>query len=692
MVKPKTDKQYQHFFKPSPPRQQGYLDHVKKMRIVSSYEELAEVLNAHKDDPWCAMDWETTGLNPEKLEAVGGSLAWPDGVSIYFPVNHGEYNLPLAPEIVYKFMTRKKSERVWMHNAKFDLAVWEITLGFEKEKIPHGDTQILSWLTDTNVKLPGLKSSVKHFLGWEMQTFEEVAGGSGDFSSTDPEESFEYACADAIGTLRLAEHLYPRIERECKMPFQLDNAMVNILLDIEKEPIAIDQPFLAEYEHDAVFQKEKLERSIIERIGRPINLNSTDQLAQALKEQGVPLMQKTATGKTAVGEGVLQKHQERFPIVSDILERRGLEKLKGTYLNHLTQDRPHRFAYLICNVPTGRLSSKKEKKNDFYTGVNIQAVTKPKQINWGAVPDDRFSEVVESGDVPEPDRSYSLLGYTFFMPDPGADLSQYGGGEVEGFEPPNLRQAFRGGPPDDDKWLWCGVDYSGQELRIAANLSGEPVWIDLFLNGGDLHKDTAIKIFGENGYNKNRRKQAKPVNFGILYGGTEYTLIQNSGFTEDEAVDAILKHKMGYPTLWKWIRSTHHSARRRGYVRNYFGRPRRLKFYYDNKSSSYADRSAINTPIQGMGCELLKISLIRLWERMSQQPSLRDIMKVKALIHDEIGFALHRDYLEESTKVIRDCMIFPVKGWQVPMEVEFEIGPSWGMTFPFEADLTPSFE
>jgi len=223
---------------------------------------------------------------------------------------------------------------------------------------------------------------------------------------------------------------------------------------------------------------------------------------------------------------------------------------------------------------------------------------------------------------------------------------------------------------------------------VASHNSGEPVWIETFLNGGDIHAETAKKIWGPANYDKNKRKMAKIANFGVLYGGGTFFLMQKLKFSEKEALDFIASYRAALPQLFAWTDSIHVEARRRGFIVTPYGVPRRLSYYYrlGRGSAGFADRSAVNTMIQGSAGAIIRLALVKLYKRIAD-PSWGDgivgdfhnDLIFQGSVHDEIDYSLEDSRLREFIEKIPPLMVNTVpKAWKVPREVEVSIGNNWG--------------
>lgn len=275
-----------------------------------------------------------------------------------------------------------------------------------------------------------------------------------------------------------------------------------------------------------------------------------------------------------------------------------------------------------------------------------------------------------------------LCGY-IFNDDPEGSL-----GLVEGQDPHlNVRKSIR--PPTNDAVI-VSVDMKAEELRLAANVFNEPTWINAFNTGQDVHKMTAIKIFGEDNYCKEARKKAKVANFGILYGSSAYGFHnQFPDMSLEECEDFIDKFKSALPSIEAAQRNAFRYAKKNGYVKTYFGRPRRVKYYINSADRSlqgFAKRTVSNTVVQGCAGDALKLMIIRLWKDLFTKYYDRGVRWL-GTIHDEINYLVPRDLLDEVVPIIMECQTIKLPDWKVPLLPDLSIGQSFGSLIPFEYDF-----
>lgn len=232
----------------------------------------------------------------------------------------------------------------------------------------------------------------------------------------------------------------------------------------------------------------------------------------------------------------------------------------------------------------------------------------------------------------------------------------------------------------------CSFDYAAEELRIAANLSREPNWVDAFVHGDDIHRRTAVAIWGEEHYNRDYRKMAKYANFSILYGASSHSLYADSryGFKSlQEAEDFYNKYKKALPTLFQWQDRLIYSARRKGMLQTFFGRPRRLRSYYENKQIGFANRSAGNTSVQGVAGDILKMVMIKLWKALFNNEEFKNDVAWRVAIHDEIGYTIRATKLMRILKIIKETQSVKLPEWPVEIITDPSVGWSMGRVYDF---------
>lgn len=348
---------------------------------------------------------------------------------------------------------------------------------------------------------------------------------------------------------------------------------------------------------------------------------------------------------------------------------KSIEKIEGTIVYDIEVEDVHEYiANGIVTHNTGRLASGTDGKNTFFSPINFQSLPKPHSHNYH----------VHKATPEQIANNEDLCGY-IFNDDPNGSL-----GLTEGQDPHlNVRKAFHS---ESDDFVIVSVDMKAEELRIAANVFKEPVWINAFNTGQDIHKATAIKIFGEDKYCKEARKKAKTANFGILYGSSAYGFHhQFPDMTLEECEDFIDKFKSALPSIEASQNGAIRFGRKNGYVKTYFGRPRRVKYYFNSSNrsmQSFGKRTCMNTVVQGCAGDALKLMLVRLWKELFV-PYKDKGVRWLGTIHDEINYIVPKYLLKEVVPIIMKCQTIKLPDWPVTIEPDLSIGTSFGSLIPW---------
>ena len=477
----------------------------KEFVLLDKLKDLKEVFKNNKAEEYMACDTETSDLSPEEGEMVGYSFSYNAGTGYYVPLRHevgenirnedGEACVKEAIRLLVEDLKEKK--KTFWFNVRFDFRFLEFE-GFDMGDVDYLDVAIPTWFADTNIKMPSLKFGAKYFAGWDMQTFEETLGDNQNFKFVDPVNAVEYAGADAIATFRLSQKTI-KYYKEGKPASEIDNKVMYPLMKFEDHGNPIDYKYLESLLVEANKKIRKLKKEIHGMAGYDFNINSPKQLAEVLEDLGLHTGEYTDTGYMKTGKSLIAELDH--PISDKIIEYKELKKLVGTYIEQLAeQSRENegklRFAYKFFQAPTGRLASGGDKKNSYFAKMNFQSTPKASSEMW----------YVHEAEEKHSDDEDVIMGYRFSLEDKSDRVA-------EGFEKDmNIRRAFL---PEDDDYYWVSIDFSSQELRIPTNLSKEPVWLEAFKSEeGDPHKATAIKLYGEENYNRDKRKKAKGLNFG----------------------------------------------------------------------------------------------------------------------------------------------------------------------------------
>ena len=474
---------------------------------------------------------------------------------------------------------------------------------------------------------------------------------------------------------------------------KLDNECLYPIMRLENTPIYIDHEYLASMKGDIKKHLEELKQYLYEEAGTEYNISSGRELVGVFQQMGIDTGARTATGqmKTDIKtiDTYLITHGDNA-YLKKLIEYKKLFKFDNSYLETLlkisskeeSEKHPIRFNYFTCRVPTGRLACGTDGKNSFFSPVNFQSLPKPHSHNYHchkATPE----QIANKED---------LCGYIF------DDNPENSLGLVEGQDPRlNVRRAIC--PPDKDSVI-ISVDMKAEELRLAANVFNEPTWVKAFNSGQDVHKATAIRIFGEDNYCKEARKKAKTANFGILYGSSAWGFHnQFPDMSIEECEDFIDKFKAALPSIEASQRNTVRFGKKNGYVKTYFGRPRRVKYSMNSpnrKMQGFGKRTCMNTVVQGCAGDALKLMIVRLWNDLFVPYADKGVRWI-GTIHDEINYLVPKSLLDEVIPIIMECQTIKLPDWPVPLLPDLSVGSSFGSLIPFEYDFetkkyTPAVE
>lgn len=705
---------YEHYVKPA--HVMDNFEEVYKLehRLIRSYDELYNFYkNEFKPNTFFAWDTETTSLNAEQGvktgdivegKIVGYSFTQDGHIGYYVPVSHPDYSLGYkALKIFYAMICRSKLNL--LYNCRFDMRFLEAMTPekydytpeqgekiykFDLSGIKYIDVQNTVWLADTNVAMPSLKKSEKHFLGWNPPTFSETIGDESNFGYLPAEQGYRYASLDALATY----HLFFKTEKyytEAGAAAKLDNDLLYPLMRLENTPINVDHDYLQSMRGDVLKHLEDLKKYLFETAGREYNINSGRELVTIFQQLGIDTGKRTKTGIMETNikaiEGYVASHGDS-EYLNKLVEYKKLLKFDNSYLEKMLEmseaenvaKHPIRFCYFTNKVPTGRLASGTDGKNSYFSKLNFQSLPKPHSHNYHvhkATP-----EQIANGE--------DLCGY-IFNDDPEGSL-----GLTEGQDPHlNVRKAFC---PIDNDSVVVSVDMKAEELRLVANIYKEQTWIKAFNSGQDVHKSTACKIFGEENYCKEARKKAKAASFGILYGASAYGFHnQFPDMTLEECEEFIEKFKAALPSIEAGQKASVRYAKKNGFVKTYFGRPRRVKYYLnhpDRSMRSFGERTVKNTAVQGAAGDCLKLMIIRLWKELFlKYPEVKWV----GSIHDEITYIIPKSILIDALKIIKKCQTIKLPDWPVQLDCDISIGKSFGELIPWFLDdetgeLTPQIE
>lgn len=588
--------------------------------LATTPEERAALLAKLLPQQEISFDTETTGTDANNVEMVGMSFAFAAGEAWYVPVPADQQ---AAKAIIEEFRPLFDATHILFvgQNIKYDMIVLK-WYGVEI-KGPVFDTMLAHYLIEPEGRR-SMDLLSAQYLQYEPVSIETLIGkkgkNQGNMRDVELDKIKEYAAEDADITLQLKEKFAPLLPLKSveKVFYEIENPLVKVLTDMEYEGISIDRQALSDYSRELDTEIKRAEESVYTQAGVRFNLASPKQLGEVLFEklQLDPKAKKTRTGQYATGEDVLQKLSNKHQIVEDILVFRELSKLKSTYVDALPlmlNPRTNRVhtSYNQAVAVTGRLSS---------NNPNLQNIP---------IRTDRGREV---------------------------------------------RKAF---VARDKDHVLLSADYSQIELRIIAAISKDEQMMAAFHDKLDIHTATAAKVYGIDlaEVTSEMRRNAKSVNFGIIYGVSAFGLSENLGIARSEAKMLIDNYFAQYPAIKEYMDSQIRFAQQNGYVETLLGRKRWLK---DINSSNavvrgYAERNAINMPIQGTAADMIKLAMINIHKTL-QQHNLRSKMILQ--VHDELVFDAHKDEVEIIKPLILEGMrnAMPLA---VPVEVEIGAGINW---------------
>ena len=590
--------------------------------MVAGDEALQSFIKSLKAEKEVCFDTETTGLDANNTELVGMSFSWKKGEGWYVPCPADQNE---TKKILEQFSAIfEDANRTWVgQNIKFDLLVLK-WYGIELAGTLF-DTMLAHYVIEPEGKR-SMDILSAQFLGYEPVHIDELIGKKGKHQGTmrdvELEKVKEYAAEDADITWQLKTVLEPMLkEKEVeKVFYEVENPLVKILAAMEYEGVKIDANFLNEYSKELEVSAKEAENRVYEKAGVRFNLASPKQLGEVLFEKLKldPKAKKTKTGQYATGEDVLQKLAATNPIVDDILTFRELTKLKSTYVDALP---------LMVNPKTGRVHT------SYAQAVAVTGRLSSNNPNLQNIP-------------------------------------------VRTEKGKEIRKAF---VARDEDHVLISADYSQIELRIVAAISGDPAMCEAFASGKDIHTATASKVYNvpEEEVTKEMRYKAKSVNFGIIYGQGAFGLAENLGISRTEAKEIIDNYKKQFSGIQQYMDDTINFAKENGYVQTLMGRKRWLR---DINSSNFtvrgfAERNAINSPIQGTAADMIKLAMFKVYHAI-KDAGLKSRMILQ--VHDELIFDAHKDEVEVMKKLILEHMQTAMElPHGVPVIASCEEGENW---------------
>ncbi len=589
--------------------------------LVTEEKDLLHLLDKLHSSKLVSFDTETTGIDATAAELVGMSFAFKPKEAYYVPVDKDQKK---AQQLVDRFKTilEDTNKKFVGQNIKYDMLMM-LQYGVDMPR-PYFDTMIAHYLIEPDLrhKLDFLSEA---YLNYKMVGIEELIGKKsaeqGSMRDVPLEKIKEYAAEDADITLQL----HPVLEKEI-LQFEVNDVLqkielplVKVLCDIEHAGVKIDADFLNNYSKVLGKQIEITESEIYTKAGVRFNIASPKQVGEVLFDRlKIPYKwKKTSTNQYSTDEEKLNELASENDVVKTILEHRKLSKLKSTYVDALP---------LMINQKTGRVHS---SFNQARAATGRLASENPNLQN-----------------IPIKDEA---------------------GREI--------RKAFI---PRDEDHLIFSADYSQIELRLIADISNEEAMMDAFIKGQDIHRATAAKVYGipYEAVSVDQRRNAKTVNFSILYGAGSTNISRQLGISRTEAKELIDQYFNTYTGLKKYMSGVVEGARSDGFVKTLLGRKRVLRDINSKNAlaRTNSERVAVNTPIQGTAADLIKLAMIKIHDRLSKE----DLQtKMILQVHDELVF----DVLKEELKQVQEIVVYEMKnaipGLRVPLEVGLGSGNNW---------------
>lgn len=590
-------------------------------QTVDTLPELGKLVERTKKTGKFAFDTETSALDPLDADLVGISLAVKEKEAYYVPVGHKEgKNLSKAEALdVLKPLLSDRDLVLVGQNIKYDYQVMK-RAGIEiKNRL--FDTMLASYLLDPSSRQHGLDFLALKFFNHKMIPITDLIGSGKNrksFAETDIAPATEYSAEDADFTLRLEGVLAPRL-KELKLEdlfWKIETPLVPVLVELEANGVKLDVELLAEMSKELQKDLEKLAKKIYASAGHEFNINSPQQLGKVLFEE-LQLKSKRKTAKKtslSTDVGVLEELAKVHDLPRLVLEYRSLYKLKSTYVDALPA---------MIKLSTGRLHTS-------------------------------FNQVVAAtGRLSSVDPNLQNI-----------PIRTERGGEI--------RKAFI---PSDSNYQILSADYSQIELRLLAHYANDEAMIEAFKNDEDIHARTAVEVFGvaPDKITPEQRRVAKIANFSIVYGGSAYGLAQQTGMDPKDAKAFMETYFSRYTGVKEFQEKSIAQAREDGFVTTLLGRRRYIpEINSENfQLRSFAERTAINTPLQGSAADVIKAAMIAVHNAMPERKS-----KMILQVHDELVFEVHQSELKWLKEMVKEKMEGVLK-LKVPLKVDIGVGPNW---------------
>ena len=588
-------------------------------QLVDNEEKLSQLLQNIVTQSVLSLDTETTSTDPIRAELVGMSFSYAENQAFYVPVPADRSE---AQKIVDRFKPVFENKEIMKvgQNIKYDMLV-----------LANYGVQLQGPLFDTMVAHYVLQPELRHnmdylaeiYLNYQTIHIEELIGpkgkNQGNMRDLPPASVYEYACEDADVTLKLKNKLEKELDENNvrKLFEEIEMPLIPVLAYMERNGVRIDTEALKETSRHFTLRMKQIEEEVYQLAGTEFNIASPKQVGEVLFDRLkiVEKAKKTKTGQYVTSEEVLESLRGKHEVVGKILEHRGLKKLLGTYIDALPQ---------LINPETGRI----------HTSFN-QTVTATGRLS---------SSNPNLQNIP-----------------------------IRNEDGKEIRKAFI----PDDGCIFFSADYSQIELRIMAHLSGDPHMIEAFQKGQDIHAATASKIYKVplEEVTREQRSKAKTANFGIIYGISVFGLAERLNVDRKEAKELIDGYFENYPHVKEYMDESIRIARERGYIETIFKRKRYLPDINSRNAvvRGYAERNAINAPIQGSAADIIKVAMVRIYQRF-----LKEGIQSKMIlqVHDELNFSVLPEEQEKVKQIVIEEMESAYK-MKAPLLADSGWGQNW---------------
>lgn len=587
--------------------------------LIENESDMYVLRNKISNQEICSFDTETTGIDPIDSEIVGMSFSFEEGEAYYVAISPKFEEAKKQIEIFKDFLENKNIIKVGQ-NIKYDIVV-----------LKKYDINVAGKLFDTMIAHYLINPELRHNMDYMAETYlqyktihiDELIGPKGknqlNMRNLSPKAICDYACEDADITLKLKNILEKEIDRDKldKLLYNIELPLVYVLADMEYTGVKLDTKALKDSSVQLTTELQNIEKEIFQLAGTEFNINSAKQVGEILFDRLkiTDKPKKTKTGQYITSEEILESLKDTHPIISKILDYRGLKKLLSTYIDALPllikpSDRKIHTSYNQTVTSTGRLSS---------SNPNLQNIP------------------------------------------------------IRNAQGKEIRKAFIA----DDDCTFLSADYSQIELRVMAHLSQDPHMMEAFEKDQDIHAATAAKIYKVpiEDVTADMRRKAKTANFGIIYGISVFGLAERLSIPRSEAKDLIDGYFETYPKVKEYMDKSINIAKEQGYVETISGRKRFLADINSRNATvrGYAERNAINAPIQGSAADIIKIAMNNIEDRFRKE-NIKSKMILQ--VHDELNFNVCNDELEIVSKIVIHEM---ENAYQltVPLKVDFGIGKNW---------------